>query len=123
MHSVIPEAPMTSPAPTAQRHALTPDQVCDLPMDELLARVNGSLNTIDTEKALYAGLDTTRFLGYVVDRPSGITVFTPDNATEAARDVAIRYLVTQHLGLPTHLFPDIFEVTVFTGSNLDEVPA
>lgn len=109
--------------PTAQRNKLTPDQVCDLPMGDLLAQVNGSLGTIDTDRAVYAGVDTARFLGYVVARPSGVTVYTAKNATEAARDVYIRYLITQHLGLPTNLFPDIFEVTVYAGPNLNEVQA
>ncbi|MEV0639007.1 hypothetical protein AB0I77_29505 [Streptomyces sp. NPDC050619] len=117
-----PEAPTASPAPTEQSNQLTPDMVCDLPMGELLARVNGRLDTIDTEAHRYEGIDTTRFLGYVVDRRlSGITVYTPANATEAARDISIRYLVTQYLGLPTDLFPDIFEVTVYTGADVEAV--
>jgi hypothetical protein len=111
-------------ASTPADQPLTCEQVCDLPMGELLALVNGSLGTIDTEARRYEGIDTARFLGYVVDRRrSGITVYTAKNASEAARDVYIRYLITQRLGLSTRLFPDIFEVTVFAGPNLDEVQA
>mgnify|MGYP001097060363 CR=1 FL=1 len=122
--TVQPEAPTASPAIDEQRHQLTPDMVCDLPMDELLARVNGRLDTIDVHSRNFEGIDPSRFIGYVVDRrSSGITVYTPVGAAEAARDIAIRYLVTKHLGLPDHLFPDIFEVTVFAGRNLNEVQA
>ncbi|MGV9242650.1 hypothetical protein [Streptomyces sp. NPDC003710] len=110
--------------PDEQQAGLTPEQVCDLPMDELLTRVNGRLDTIDTESDTFAGIDFAGFFGYIVDRGlSGITVYTAANATDAARDVYIRYLITQHLGLPTHLFPDVFQVTVFTGPNLDQVQA
>ncbi|WP_326786424.1 hypothetical protein [Streptomyces sp. NBC_00151] len=85
---------------------LTAVQVCDLPMDELLARVNGSLDTTE--------IDGPKFLGYVTITGSGhITIYTPDSLGDDTRDAAIRYLITQHLGLPTHLFPDVFQVTRF----------
>ncbi|WP_432170945.1 hypothetical protein [Streptomyces sp. 1222.5] len=102
---------------------LTPEQVCDLPMGELLARVSGNLDTIDTQAPKLAGFDWSGFFGYIVVRNSGVTIYTPADATDAARDVYIRYLITQHLGLPTDLFPDVFEVTVFVGPNLDQVQA
>lgn len=106
MTSVIPEAPTTSPAPIAQRHALTCEQVCDLPMGELLAQVNGSLDT--------TGINEPGFFGYVtVTASNRITVYTPASLGDDTRDAAIRFLVTQHLGLSVHLFPDVFEVTRF----------
>jgi hypothetical protein len=85
---------------------LTAAQVCDLPMDELLGQVNGSLDTTE--------IDEPKFLGYVTITGSGrITIYTPDSLGDDTRDAAIRYLITQHLGLPTHLFPDVFQVTRF----------
>lgn len=107
---VQPEAPTASPAIDDQ--SLTPDQVCDLPMGELLARVNGSLGTTK--------IDEPMFFGYVTVTASGrITVRTPASLTDDTRDAAIRFMVTTHLGLSTHLFPDVFEATVFpiTGSG------
>jgi len=89
--------------PTGQ---LTAAQVCDLPMGDLLAQVNGSLDT--------TGINEPKFLGYVTITRSGrITIHTPDSLGDDTRDAAIRFLITQHLGLPTHLFPDVFQVTRF----------
>jgi hypothetical protein len=89
-------------------------------MGELLAQVHGRLDTIDTETHNFAGIDTTRFIGYVVARRiSGITVYTARNASETARDLYVRYLITQALGLPTHLFPDVFEATVYSGASVE----
>ncbi|MFE4701428.1 hypothetical protein ACFRIC_30640 [Streptomyces sp. NPDC056738] len=86
---------------------LTADQVCDLPMGELLAQVNGSLDTTE--------IDGPKFLGYVTVTNSGhITIYTPGHLGDDTTDAAIRYLITQHLGLPTTLFPDVFQVTRFT---------
>ena len=88
---------------------LTPAQVCDLPLEELLARVNASLDTTE--------IDGPKFLGYVTVTNSGrITIYTPGHLGDDTNDAAIRYLITQHLGLPTTLFPDVFQVTRFTFS-------
>jgi hypothetical protein len=96
---------MAPSTPTDQR--LTCEQVCDLPMDELLVQVDGSLGT--------TGINEPGFFGYVtVTRSNRITVYTPASLGDDTRDAAIRYLITQHLGLPTHLFPDVFQVTRFT---------
>lgn len=85
---------------------LTPQQVCDLPMAVLLAQVNGSLDTTE--------INEPKFLGYVTITGSGrITIHTPDGLGDDTRDAAIRYLITQHLGLPADLFPDVFQVTRF----------
>ncbi|MFC8201311.1 hypothetical protein ACFUTV_38830 [Streptomyces sp. NPDC057298] len=85
---------------------LTSAQVCDLPMGELLARVNGSLATTE--------INEPKFFGYVTVTASGrITIYTPTGANDVTRDAAIRFLITTHLGLSTHLFPDVFEATVF----------
>ncbi|MFD7709519.1 hypothetical protein [Streptomyces sp. NPDC059786] len=98
---------------------LTAAQVCDLPMGELLALVNGRLDTIDTENNQYAGINPDRFLGYIVARSrTGITVYTDEHLPDAPRDAYIRYLITEYLGLPTHHFPGNYEVTVFTGPSL-----
>lgn len=109
--------------PAPRTSTLTPEQVCDIPMDELLAQVRGSLDTLDTRAPKFAGIDWSGFFGYIVVRNSGVTIYTPADATDTARDVYIRYLITQYLGLPTDLFPDVFEVTVFVGPNLDQVRA
>ncbi|MFJ1808510.1 MULTISPECIES: hypothetical protein [unclassified Streptomyces] len=86
---------------------LTPDQVCDLPMDELLARVNGRLDTTE--------INEPKFIGYVTVTASGrVTIHTPTKAHPDTRDGAIRFLITTHLELPTHLFPDVFQVTRFS---------
>lgn len=97
--------PTKTKTPSTQ---LTPAQVCDLPMGDLLARVNGSLAD--------ACFDEPNFFGYVTIRPSTghITVHTPASLADDTRDGAIRFLITQHLGLPAHLFPDCLEVTRFT---------
>lgn len=93
-------------ASTPADQPLTSAQVCDLPMGDLLARVNGSLDTTE--------IDEPKFLGYVTITGSGrITIHTPDSLGDDTRDAAIRYLITQHLSLPTHLFPDVFQVTRF----------
>ncbi|MFE1748975.1 hypothetical protein ACFW88_00215 [Streptomyces anandii] len=123
MLKVQPEAPTATSPLGDQRDPLTPEMVCNLPMDDLLAQVNGSLDTIDVHSGRFDGIDTSRFFGYAVHRQSGVTVYTAADATDEARDVYIRYLITQYLGLPTHLFPDIFEVTIFAGPNLAEVQA
>lgn len=99
-------AAISQPSPTDQRAGLTPEQVCDLPMDELLTRVNGRLDTTD--------IDEPKFFGYVTVTASGrITIYTPASLSDTVRDAAVRFLITTHLGLPTHLFPDVFEATVF----------
>jgi len=93
------------PAPSAS--TLTPEQVCDLPMAELLARVNGVLDTTE--------INEPKFIGYVTVTASGrVTIHTPTKASPDAREVAIRFLITTHLELPTHLFPDVFQVTRFS---------
>ncbi|MEU6098416.1 hypothetical protein [Streptomyces sp. NPDC047079] len=100
--------------PDEQHAGLTPEQVCDLPMDELLTRVNGRLDSTE--------INEPGFFGYITVTASGrITIYTPASLHDDIRDAAIRYLITTHLGLPTHLFPDVFRVTVFAGPNLDEV--
>lgn len=104
---VQPEA-TTPHAPNGQtlRATLTPEQVCDLPLDELLARVNGSLDTTE--------INEPKFFGYTTVYASGrITIHIPTQASDLEREIAIRFLLTQHLGLPTHLFPDVLQVTVF----------
>lgn len=96
----------TAPSTPTDQH-LTCEQVCDLPMGELLAQVNGSLAP--------ACINEPGFLGYVTDTASGrITIHTPASLGDATRDAAIRFLITQHLDLPTHLFPKGFEVTRFS---------
>ncbi|MCX4576563.1 hypothetical protein OHB41_25990 [Streptomyces sp. NBC_01571] len=103
------QAPATAKAPSTpidQRDNLTSAQVCDLPMDELLARVNGSLDS--------TGINEPGFFGYVTVTASGrITIYSPTCLGDDTRDAAIRFLITQHLGLSAHLFPDVFQVTRF----------
>ncbi|SED26017.1 hypothetical protein SAMN05216532_3980 [Streptomyces sp. 2231.1] len=124
MHEI---ATATTASPTLPEQAisasLTAEQVCDLPLNDLIAQVNARLDIIDTHAPNFAGIDCSGFFGYIVVRESGVTIYTPADATDVARDVYIRYLITQHLGLPTGLFPDVFEVTVFAGPNLDKVQA
>lgn len=101
---------------------LTPEQVCDLPMDELLAQVNGSLDTVDTEQYRREGINPDGFLGYTAVRRSGVTVITAERMHEATRDVAIRFLITKYLGLPADLFPDVFQATTLDRDG-NPVPA
>lgn len=120
--SQLPTATVSSPTPTAQR--LTPDQVCDLPMGDLLARTNVRIGVpIDLSNPDYIDADTDHFFGYLVDRKSGVTLHIRSDATEVAHDVYVRYLITQHLGLPTHLFPAELQHTVFSGATAEAVQA
>ncbi|MGW3024802.1 hypothetical protein [Streptomyces sp. NPDC001221] len=92
--------------PDEQQVGLTPEQVIDLPMDELLTHVNGRLDTTEINEA--------GFFGYVTVTASGrITIYTPAGLDDDIRDAAIRYLITTHLGLSTHLLPDFLVATVF----------
>lgn len=108
-------------AGTATGTTFTPEQVCDLPLDVLLSELNVRLRTIDTDQPQFREFDFGLFFGYRVARASSVTIFTRQCATEAERDIAIRYLLTQHLGLPTHLFPAEMQHTVYIGPNHDEV--
>jgi predicted GIY-YIG superfamily endonuclease len=110
--------------PAEQSHSLTPAQVCDLPMAELLARVNAKIGEpLVMADSVYAAIDTSHFFGYLVSRNTGPTLHIRSDATEHAHDIYVRYLLTQHLGLPTHLFPDELQHTVFVGPELNEVQA
>lgn len=89
---------------------LTAAHVCDLPLDRLLAQVNGRLGTTD--------INEPGFFGYVTVHASGrFAIYLPSRASQLKREVAIRYFVTVHLGLPTHHFPDIVQHTVFDGAG------
>lgn len=105
MQHLASSMPLSS---TPADQPLTCEQVCDLPMGELLALVNGGLAP--------SCIDEPGILGYVTITPcSGrIAVHTPASLGDDTRDGAIRFLIAQHLNLPTHLFPDGFEVTRFT---------
>jgi hypothetical protein len=101
--AAISEVQVLTAGPADQ---LTSAQVCDLPMGELLARANGSLAP--------TGINEPGFFGYVTVTTSGrITIYSPTSLGDDTRDAAIRFLITQHLGLSVHLFPDVFEVTRF----------
>jgi len=96
-------APTTSTMPSTQ---LTPEQVCDLPMGDLLAQVDVTLDTTE--------INEPKFFGYIAIHDSGrATVYLPSQASDLQRDIAARFLITQYLGLPTHLFPDVLQVTVY----------
>ncbi|MEU5394551.1 hypothetical protein [Streptomyces tibetensis] len=98
----MPQLPTTSMAPSTQ---LTPEQVCDLPMGNLLAQVNVTLDTTE--------INEPGFFGYVTIQGSGrATIYLPSQASDLVRDIATRFLITTHLGLPTHLFPDVLQATV-----------
>lgn len=85
--------------------SLTAEQVCDLPISDLLARVDGELDTTE--------INETGFFGYVEAYTSGhFVIYLPSQAGESLRDMGIRYLVTVLLGLSTHLFPDVIQHTV-----------
>ena len=86
--------------------ALTPEQVCDLPMGDLLAQVDVTLDTTE--------INEPGFFGYTTVHNSGrATIYLPSQASDLERDIATRYLITQYLGLPTHLFPGVLQVTVY----------
>ncbi|MEU7399707.1 hypothetical protein [Streptomyces sp. NPDC044948] len=93
-------------ARSAAGTTLTAAQVCSLPMEDLLAQVRAELDTTD--------ITANGFFGYVTVRESGrITVHTPVGLDSDARDAAIRFFITKHLGLPSDLFPSILQVDVF----------
>jgi hypothetical protein len=103
---------------------LTAAQVCDLPMGELLARTGAAIGlSLDFSDPVYDGVVTTPMFGYLVSRKAGATLHIRSDATEDAHDIYVRYLLTQYLGLSTHLFPDVLQHTVFVGPNLDEAQA
>ncbi|MGQ5580355.1 hypothetical protein [Streptomyces sp. ECR3.8] len=84
---------------------LTPEQVCDLPMDDLLAQVNVQLAATE--------INEPGFFGYVAIHASGSsTIYLPSQAGDLERDIATRFLIATHLGLPTDLFPDVLKATV-----------
>ena len=86
--------------------SLTPEQVCDLPMHDLLGRVNATLDSTE--------INEPKFFGYVVVYAAGrLVIYIPSKASELEREIAIRFLVTQSLGLPTHLFPDVLQATAY----------
>lgn len=92
---------------------LTAAQVCSLPMENLLAQVGAELDTTD--------ITANGFFGYVTVRKSGrITVHTPVGLDDDARDAAIRFFITKHLGLPSDLFPSILQVSVFDRESEDQ---
>ncbi|KDN73945.1 hypothetical protein DF19_41885 [Streptomyces olindensis] len=84
---------------------LTPEQVCDLPMGELLARVNVAFDTTE--------INEPGFFGYVtIQNSGGATIYLPSQASSLQRDIATRFLIATRLGLPTDLFPDVLQATV-----------
>jgi len=89
---------------------LTAAHVCDLPLDELLAQVNGCLGTTE--------INEPGFFGYITVHASGrFVIRLPSRASQLHRELAIRYFVTVHLGLPAHRFPAIVQHTVFDGAG------
>ncbi|MBL3670264.1 hypothetical protein JL475_30670 [Streptomyces sp. M2CJ-2] len=98
---------------TGQRNTLTEEQVCDLPMDELLAQVDVTLDTTE--------INEPGFFGYSTVHASGrATVYIPSQAGDLERDIATRFLVTKFLGLPTHLFPDVLQATVYDANGEEQ---
>ncbi|MEU9065483.1 hypothetical protein AB0D60_01115 [Streptomyces sp. NPDC048306] len=92
---------------------LSAAQVCSLPMEELLVQVGAELDTTD--------ITANGFFGYVTVRKSGrITVHTPVGLDDDARDAAIRFFITKHLGLSSHLFPSVLQVSVFDRESEDQ---
>lgn len=103
----------TAPPEQAISASLTPSQVCDLPMDELLdltdVRIGAPLDLANCERA---GLNTEGLFGYLAIREAETILHIRGDADEVAQDGYARYLITQYLGLPTHLFPDVLQHTV-----------
>ena len=76
-------------------------------MDELLTQVDAELGTTN--------ISAHGFFGYVTITEAGhVTVYTPTGIDDDVRDAAIRFLITQHLGLPTHALYGGMKVTRFT---------
>lgn len=109
MPSTMAQAPSV-PQGEQSVSGLTATQVCDLPLDELLSQLNSHI--VITE------INEPGFFGYVTVHTSGrFVIHLPSRASELKREVAIRYFVTVHLGLPTHHFPRIVQHTVFDGAG------
>lgn len=84
---------------------LTQAQVCDLPMADLLAQVDVHLDTTE--------INEPNFFGYItVDAADRATIHIPSEASDLSRDIATRFLIATHLGLPTDLFPGVLQATV-----------
>ncbi|MFF7949391.1 hypothetical protein [Streptomyces griseorubiginosus] len=85
---------------------LTSTDVCSLPLDVLLPMVNARLDSTE--------ISGDGFFGYVtITRAGRLTIYTPDYLDDDGRDAAIRFLITKHLGLSSHLFPEMLQATVF----------
>lgn len=96
---------MTNVTATAPSTQLTQAQVCDLPMADLLAQVDVHLDTTE--------INEPNFFGYItVDATDRATIYIPSEASDLTRDVATRFLIATHLGLPTDLFPGVLQATV-----------
>lgn len=105
--TVLVDGVQVAIAETATGAQLTASQVCSLPMDTLLTKVDAELDTTN--------ITAHGFFGYVTITKAGhVTVYTPVDMDDDARDAAIRFLITQHLGLPTHHFPQGMTVTRLT---------
>lgn len=86
--------------------ALTSTDVCSLPLDVLLPMVNARLDSTE--------INGDGFFGYAtITRAGRLTIHTPDYLDDDGRDAAIRFLITKHLGLSSHLFPEMLQATVF----------
>lgn len=106
-------AAIAQPTASEQQAGLTPEQVCDMPMVELLAQVNATLDTTE--------INESGFFGYVTIHNSGrATIYLPSQASDLERDIATRYLITMHLGLPTDLFPGVLQATVIRDGEVQE---
>lgn len=96
---------MTNVTATAPSTQLTQAQVCDLPMADLLAQVDVHLDTTE--------INEPNFFGYItVDAADRATIHIPSEASDLSRDIATRFLIATHLGLPTDLFPGVLQATV-----------
>ncbi|WP_284437147.1 hypothetical protein [Streptomyces sp. TUS-ST3] len=80
--------------------------MCSLPLDVLLPMVNARLAATE--------ISGKGFFGYAtITRAGRLTIYTPDYLDDDGRDAAIRFLITKHLGLSSHLFPEMLQATVF----------
>lgn len=95
---------------------LTAEHVFDLPVKTLLAQTGGQLGTTE--------INEPGFFGYItVHTPGRFDLYLPSQAGDSLREMGTRYLLTVHLGLSTHLFPEVITHTVFDRGVPAVIPA
>ncbi|NED31978.1 hypothetical protein [Streptomyces sp. SID8499] len=97
------------------RPCFTVDQVCDLPLSELLPPLDAEVIDVDVNEP--------GFFGQLVEKRSGHMVLAmPSRQTSIVRDVAARMLIAAALGLEMSRFPSVMQTTVLRDNGEDSDP-